>query len=170
MPVELYVGKDPQGRPWAPDFTHEVDAAIRIAGKAWRAFHAGQELFLLAFNLHSPNIDILVVSERGIGLVEMKGHHGKITMEADGAWFADGQRMAGYKVAPGREQSRASYLNPHAQVQGHGDRLQESLLPLIREDYPDLTKGKRRNLRMQTCVCFTNPEADLSDIRKMLPE
>jgi hypothetical protein len=168
MPVELYVGKDPQGRPWAPDFTHEMDAAIRIAGKAWRAFHAGKELFLLVFNLHSPNIDILVISERGIGLVEMKGHHGKITVEAEGAWFADGQRMAGYKVVPGRELSPASYLNPHSQVQGHGDRLHEMLIPIIREDYPDLTPGKRRNLRMQTCVCFTNPEADLSEIKKIL--
>jgi hypothetical protein len=170
MPVELYVGRDPQGREWAPDFTHEADAAIRIAGKAWRAFHAGRELFLLAFNLHSPNIDILVVSERGIGLVEMKSHHGKITIDPDGGWFADGQRMAGFKVIPGRDLSPASYLNPHSQVQGHGDRLQERLLPLIGEDYPGLTRGKRRNLRMQTCVCFTNPEAELSEIRKMLPE
>jgi len=168
MPVELYVGKDPEGRPWAPDFTHEMDAAIRIAGKAWRAFHAGKELFLLAFNLHSPNIDILVISERGIGLVEMKAHHGKITVEAEGAWFADGQRMAGYKVVPGRELSPATYLNPHTQVQGHGDRLQEMLLPILREDYPSLTPGKRRNLRMQTSVCFTNPEVDLSEIRKNL--
>ncbi len=168
MPVELYVGKDPQGRPWAPDFTHEMDAAIRIAGKVWRAFHAGKELFLLAFNLHSPNIDILVISERGIGLVEMKGHHGKITVEAEGAWFADGQRMAGYKVVPGRDPSPATYLNPHTQVQSHGDRLHEMLMPVLREDYPVLTPGKRRNLRMQTCVCFTNPEADLSEIRKIL--
>jgi hypothetical protein len=170
MPVELYVGKDPQGREWAPDFTHEADAAIRIAGKAWRAFHAGRELFLLAFNLHSPNIDLLVVSERGIGLVEMKSHHGKITIDPDGAWFADGQRMAGYKVIPGRELSPATYLNPHSQVQGHGDRLHEMLLPLIAEDYPGLTRGKRRNLRLQTCVCFTNPEADLSEIRANLAQ
>lgn len=168
MPVELYVGKDPQGRPWAPDFTHEMDAAIRIAGKAWRTFHSGKELFLLAFNLHTPNIDILVISERGIGLVEMKSHHGKITVEAEGAWFADGQRMAGYKVVPGRELPPASYLNPHSQVQGHGDRLHEMLIPIIREDYPDLTPGKRRNLRLQTCVCFANPEADLSEIKKIL--
>jgi hypothetical protein len=166
MPVELFVGKDPQGRPWAPDFTHETDAAIRIAGKSWRAFQAGKELFLLAFNLHSPNIDILVISERGIGLMEMKGHHGKITIEAEGAWFADGQRMAGYKIIPGRDLSPSTYLNPHSQVQGHGDRLKEMLKPILREDYPELTSGKRRNLRMQTCVCFTNPEADLTDIRK----
>jgi hypothetical protein len=44
------------------------------------------------------------------------------------------------------------------------------LLPLIKEDYPELTRGKRRNLRMQTCVCFTNPDVDLSEIRKNLPE
>jgi len=170
MPVELYVGKDPEGRQWAPDFTHEADAAIRIAGKAWRAFHAGRELFLLAFNLHSPNIDILVVSERGIGLVEMKAHHGKITVDAEDVWFADGERMAGYKVIPGRELSPSTYLNPHHQVQGHGDRLLEMLRLAIREEYPGLTRGKRRNLRMQTCVCFTNPEADLSELRKIYPE
>jgi hypothetical protein len=170
MPVELYVGKDPEGRPWAPDFVHEVDAAIRISGKVWRAFHAGRELFLLSFNLHSPNIDILVVSERGIGLVEMKAHHGKITLDSEGAWFADGERMAGYKAIPARELSPSTYLNPHHQVQGHGDRLVEMLRPAIREEYPGLSRGKRRNLRMQTCVCFTNPEADISEIRRILPE
>jgi hypothetical protein len=169
MTVELYVGKDPQGRSWEPDFTHEVDAAIRIAGKVWRAFHAARELSLLAFNLHSPNIDLLVVSERGIGLVEMKGHHGKIAIGPDDCWLADGQKMLGYKVYPGRDRPAASYLNPHHQVQGHGDRLIEMLLPVIREDYPELSRGKRRNLRMQTTVCFTNPEADLSEMRQALP-
>jgi hypothetical protein len=169
MTVELYVGKDPQGRPWEPDFTHEAEAAIRIAGKVWRAFHAARELTLLTFNLHAPNIDVLVISERGIGLVEMKGHHGKITYGEDGHWLADGDKMVGYKVSPGRNRPAASYLNPHHQVQGHGDRLMERLLPIIREEYPALTRGKRRHLRLQTCVCFTNPESDIADLRGGLP-
>jgi hypothetical protein len=76
--------------------------------------------------------------------------------------------MVGYKVIPTRKLSPATYRNPHGQVQGHGDKLQEMLLPIFREDYPELTPGKRRNLRMQTCVCFTNPEADLTEIRKIL--
>jgi hypothetical protein len=165
MTVELYVGKDPQGRAWEPDFTHEVEAAIRIAGKVWRTYHAARELMLLAFNLHFPNIDLLVISERGIGLVEMKGHHGKISFGAEDHWLADGEKMVGYKVVPGRERPAASYRNPHHQVQGQGDRLLERLLPVIREDYPELTRGKRRHLRMQTCVCFTNPESDLAELR-----
>jgi ribosomal protein S18 acetylase RimI-like enzyme len=169
MTVELYVGRDPQGRPWAPDFTHEADAAIRIAGRAWRSFYASRELHHLAFNLHNPNIDLLVVTERGIGLVEMKAHRGEIAVGEDDAWYADGQKMVGYKVVPGRERPASSYLNPHHQVQGHGDRLMEKLLPVIRADYPGLTRGKRRHIRMQTCVCFTHPDADLSEIRKVLP-
>jgi hypothetical protein len=52
MTVELFVGKDPQGRIWEPDFTHEANAAIRIIGSAWRAFHASRELYL------SPSIFI----------------------------------------------------------------------------------------------------------------
>ncbi len=170
MTVELYVGKDPQGRIWEPDFTHEANAAIRIIGSAWRAFHASRELYLLAFNLHSPNIDLLVISERGIGLLEMKAHHGAITIDPDDHWLAGGEKMLGYKAVAGRERPGSSYLNPHDQVQGHGDRLQERLLPIIREQYPELTRGKRRNLRMQTCVCFTNPDVDLSGMRKAVPE
>jgi hypothetical protein len=168
MTVELYVGRDPQGRPWEPDFTHEAEAAIRIAGKIWRAFHAARELVLLAFNLHSPNIDLLALTERGIGLVEMKGHRGKISFGPENLWLADGDKMVGYKVVPGRERPAASYLNPHHQVQGQGDRLMERLLPVVREEYPDLTRGKRRRLRLQTCVCFTNPESDLADLRSGL--
>jgi hypothetical protein len=170
MTVELYAGKDPQGRIWEPDFTHEVNAAVRIVGKAWRAFHASRELYLLAFNLHSPNIDLLVISERGIGLLEMKGHRGPIRIDAEDHWLADGQMMLGYKVIPGRERPASSYLNPHDQVQGHGDRLVERLVPVIREQYPELTRGKRRGLRLQTCVCFANPDADLCWMRETVPQ
>jgi hypothetical protein len=170
MTVELYAGKDPQGRIWEPDFTHEVNAAIRIIGKAWRAFHASRELYLLAFNLHSPNIDLLVISERGIGLLEMKGHRGPIRIDAEDHWLADGQMMLGYKAIPGRDRPASTYLNPHEQVQGHGDRLVERLVPIIRGQYPELTRGKRRGLRLQTCVCFANPEADLCEMRKTVPE
>jgi len=169
MTVELYAGKDPQGRIWEPDFTHEANAAIRIIGTAWRAFHAAPELYLLAFNLHSPNIDLLVVSERGIGLLEMKAHRGTIAIDSEDYWLAAGQRMLGYKPVPGKDKPGASYLNPHAQVQGHGERLFERLVPLIREQYPELTRGKRRNLRMQTSVCFTNPEVDLAGMRAAVP-
>src|SRR4030042_2040626 len=97
MTVELYVGKDPQGRIWEPDFTHEANAAIRIIGSAWRAFHASRELYLLAFNLHSPNIDLLVISERGIGLLEMKAHRGSVRIDPDGYWLAGGEQKAGGK-------------------------------------------------------------------------
>ncbi len=77
-----------------------------------------------------------------------------------------GSGWRGIKSSRDANLSPSTYLNPHSQVQGHGDRLQEMLMPILREDYPELTPGKRRNLRMQTCVCFTNPEADLTEIRK----
>jgi hypothetical protein len=170
MTVEVYAGKDPQGRIWEPDFSHEVHAAIRIIGTAWRAFHAAPELYLLAFNLHSPNIDLLVLSERGIGLLEMKAHRGAISIDGEDYWLAGGQRMLGYKPVPGKDKPAASYWNPHTQVQGHGERLVERLLPILREQYPELTRGKRRNLRLQTSVCFTNPEVDLAEMRRILPE
>jgi GNAT superfamily N-acetyltransferase len=165
MTVELYVGKDDQGRAWAPDFVHEAEAAIRIAGKAWRAFHDSPEILLLAFNLHSPNIDLLVLSERGIGIVEMKAHHGRIVYGEEEYWLADGRKMVGYREIPGKERPASSYRNPHGQVQGHGTRLMEKLLPWMRAEYPVLSRGKRRSLRLQTSVCFTNPEADLTEMR-----
>lgn len=169
MTVELYVGKDEQGRAWAPDFTHEAEAAIRVAGRTWRAFHASREILLLAFNLHAPNIDLLVLSERGIGLVETKAHHGRIVFGEEDFWLADGKKMVGYREIPGRERPASSYRNPHGQVQGHGTQLMEKLQPLIRTDYPSLTRGKRKNLRLQTTVCFTNPEADCSEVRSGIP-
>jgi hypothetical protein len=169
MTVELYVGRDSEGRAWAPDFTHEAEAAIRIAGKAWRAFHASRETVLLAFNLHVPNIDLLVVTERGIGLVEMKAHHGRVVFGEEDAWLADGRLMVGYRETPGREPPASSYRNPHGQVQGHGSLLMEKLQPRVREQYPDLSRGKRKSLRLQTTVCFTNPEADLSAARPAIP-
>jgi hypothetical protein len=165
MTVELFVGKDDKGRAWAPDFTHEAEAAIRIAGKTWRAFHASRETLFLAFNLHAPNIDLLVLSERGIGIVELKAHHGRIVYGEEDYWLADGKKMVGYREIPGKVRPASSYRNPHGQVQGHGTQLMEKLVPLLRTEYPVLTRGKRRSLRLQTSVCFTNPEADLAEMR-----
>jgi hypothetical protein len=167
--VKLFVGKDPEDRAWEPDYAHEMEAALRVAGKVWRALHASRELYLLAFNLHKPNVDLLVISERGIGLAEMKSHRGAVTLGAGDHWLADGHPMLGYRTTPGKDRPAPTYLNPHAQVQGHGAYLFEPLTRRIKEMYPDLTRGKRRAIRLQTTVCFTNPSADIAPLQADLP-
>jgi hypothetical protein len=168
--VELFVGTDPEDRAWEPDYVHEAEAALRVAGKVWRALHASRELYLLAFNLHKPNADLLVISERGIGVAEMKSHRGKITLGEEEEWLAGGRPMVGHHATPGKDRPASSYRNPHAQVQGHGARLFEQCIPLIKPLYPALSRGKRRALRLQTTVCFTNPDADISELLLRLPE
>jgi hypothetical protein len=163
--VRLFVGTDPEHRNWEPDYTHEAEAALRVAGKVWRVLHAARELYLLAFNLHQPNADLLVICERGIGVAEMKSHHGPITFGEGDQWLAAGRPMVGYRAVSAKDHSPSTYLNPHAQVQGHGARVHERCSLHIKETYPDLSRGKRRALRLQTTVCFTNPDADLTQLR-----
>jgi hypothetical protein len=168
--VELFVGTDPDNRAWEPDYVHEAEAALRVAGKVWRALHASRERFLLAFNLHQPNVDLLVVSERGLGVVEMKSHRGKISLGEGDEWLAAGRPMVGHHITPGKDRPAPSYSNPHAQVQMHGARLFDKTIPILKPLYPALSRGKRRALRLQTNVCFTNPDADLSEMLARMPE
>jgi hypothetical protein len=152
MTVRIYVSRDAEGRPWPPGMAHEIRAVEEIVSALWVAFHHSDSLYVLVVNPRRPSADMIVIGERGIGIMEFKEHRGKMTIDGEGQWRADCEFIKG-----------GSYANPHAQVQGYGKELRGRLLNRILPEW--LKPEQRDRLKFQTAVCFTNPLADLSVVR-----
>jgi hypothetical protein len=90
MPVKTYVYREPSGRAAPPTYSHETSALIDIVKRIWLAFQQGQETLALVANLQEEGMskaDLAMVSERGLGVVELKHYTGLIT-RIDNTWYA----------------------------------------------------------------------------------
>ena len=91
--VKIFASRDSEGRQWAPDYIHEATAAQEIIRKLWGAFHHQQALYAVIVNLHDPNADMVIMTERGLGIVELEHYFGNISIGSDGNWYADSMRV-----------------------------------------------------------------------------
>lgn len=154
MTVKLYVSRDSEGRQWAPDHAHEAEAAQEIAQHLWAKLHHADNLYVLLANLHEPSADLVFLSERGVGVVELKHSRGRITIDPGGWWCADGM-----PITSGRRD------NPHLQVQAYTEKLREKILPYILPKDVRNDPSRHNSFKCSTAVCFTHPAAELSTVR-----
>lgn len=82
MPVQYFVGRDAQGRERAPEYRHETFAVIDLIKRIYAAFHHQPNLYALIANLHKRTAmaDFVVITERGLGVVELKHYFGAISL------------------------------------------------------------------------------------------
>lgn len=151
MTVKFYTDQDSKGRQWTPDHSHEVGGIFEIFKEMWLAFHHESELYVAVANMHDPSADLVVVTERGLGLVEVKHYSGRVYIGSDGYWYTATQQIKGGK-----------YMNPHKQVQAYGDDIRRN----IRKYMP--LPSKFNELKFQTSVCFTHPAVELGEIQSQL--
>ena len=162
MAVKYYVGRDSQKQPWPPDFNHETHATIGIIKRLWQAFNREKDLFAIVVNLHRPSADMVIISKRGLGVVELKHYPGRIFQKPDGTWCAGSTPIKAGAKSQG-------YRNPHEQVQAYAKRIRRALIlsrkqpPLLPGDSTDWERFK-----FQTAVCFTHPSAIIEDFKEAL--
>lgn len=154
MTVKIYISKDSANREWPPDHFHEGDAVIRILQDLWVRFNHLPDLFIAMANLHQPNADMLILTERGLGIIELKHYPGVVSIAEDG-WFADGKPI----------KAGAHYTNPHRQVQAYAAQVRESVLQFILPIYLARNRNRWDELHFQTTVCFTHPNANIEAVK-----
>jgi len=159
MTLKIYVAKDSVGRVRAPDTSHEVRAIEWMLEKAWSEFHHLQETYAIITNLRHPSADMVVLTERGIGLLELKHKYGEIKINPDGTW------MAGLSVI-----KAGKHLNPREQVRSYTKELREKVIRWILPNYIYVNKDRWSMLKFQTGVCFTHPDADIRKVQKYITE
>ena len=165
MPVQIYVGRGPKGCPMPPNYSHEMLATVDIIKHIWKAFNHHRPYYALVANLNEPSADLMLISEQGIGVMELKHYFGRIHCHDNGTWYAGPKRIqAG---VPGR-----GFKNPHEQVQVYAEEVRDRLIypPLWQEPWLPGKTIEWPEFKFHTAACFTHPDANISqfeeDLRK----
>lgn len=184
MTVNIYVHRDSAGRPWPPAFQHETSALVDIVKRMWSAFHHQPTTYALIGNVHRvgrASADLVIISEHGLGVIEMKNRPGTITLAlkrhllahpddygrdattgggerdlSDFDWLADGQPIICGKHA-----------NPQDQVQSYMADIRKILLR-NNPAWLELQQRFQRPLHIQSAVCFTHLDAQLDALKQGL--
>lgn len=158
MTVRFYAGCDDQGHPWLPDYEHEGRALYEIAKQLWLKLNNQQQLYVLVANLRDPSADLVLLSERGIGVLELKHHSGEIHRVGN-AWYAGNVRI---KAGTGDK-----YGNPHKQVQCYATRIREKLIGVSPgEHWLPGRLYEQKKFKFNTAVCFTHPDAGITSLKE----
>ena len=169
MTVHIYLGSDLQGQAQEIAQAHEFEGVRKICAHLWDKLHNHDREFAVIANLRRTSAgqeispDLVVVSELGLGVIELKDYYGMIDCDHPrGTWRAgpiDIKPFQSNRAAPG---AGAGYRNPHEQVQSYASRIRADLLrqnlerPLSRDAASDQWP------KIQTSICFTHPDAILS--------
>jgi hypothetical protein len=145
-----------------PDHTHETLTALDIIKRIWAAFNSSYRLYVVATNLHQPSADMVVLTESGIGVIEMKHSYGQILIGQNGKWIS-----GNIEITTGANNQYGS--DPHLQVQSYTKQIRDSLIHP--KSQPTWLSGRATdwvNYKFQTAACFTHQDADLDMIKKQV--
>jgi hypothetical protein len=159
MTVKIFVARDDKGNEWAPDTVHEVSSLEWMLKKVWQEFHHLPTLYCIIANLRFPSADVVVFTERGLGVLELKHSKGDISIDSDGIWLANRQPI-----------KAGIHLNPQKQVQHYAKEIREKLIPTILPAELQRDRPRWNDFKFQTGVCFTNPAANFSGLKQKVAD
>jgi hypothetical protein len=153
MSISVFVGQDSQGHNWSPDHAHEIEGLLGLLTHLWKKYQHLQEHYCVLTNIKAPDADVILFSERGIGVIELKHYAGRIRIDEQGKWTADDKPI-----------KAGVHADPHKQVQVYAHQLREKILPFILPDPWVRDRQRWTEVKTQTAVCFTHPQANLEDV------
>jgi len=156
MAVQAFVSRRADGTPWPPDHEHETGATCGIIQRLWAAFHHERVFYAAIVNLHRPSADLVLVNDRGLGILELKHSSGVITSR-DGVWYADDD--------PIKAGTRTDIKNPREQVQAYAKTIRSIIAPELANWWKIPEADVFRQINVQTAVCFTNRDAQIATSR-----
>ncbi len=162
MTVRYFVWRDADDRPQPPENSHEVTACKEIIKRLWMTYNGQDALYAVIANLRTPSADMVIVTDYGLGVVEIKHNSGVIRQSKD-AWFADDKPI---KCGSLNSQGERRYHNPHHQVQTYAHDIRQQLLtPNWKPGWLPGDESLWREIKIQTAVCFTHPSVDVTDVK-----
>ena len=96
MPVKYFLTQDPQGQKQTLDHNAKTVAVIEIIKRVYTAFNHHQNFYAIITNLNKrPAIaDLVVITERGLGVVELKQEPGSISLRGT-TWYTGSKPIPG---------------------------------------------------------------------------
>lgn len=160
MPVEIYVRSDAKGRPAPAAKSHEIEGCFDILKRLWLTFSHQDTFYAVVVGVEEPSADLVILSERGIGIMELKHYFGHISVRRS-TWFAEEIEIkAGSK--------NKAYKNPHEQVQDYASRIRDMLIKNPSQRWLPGNPNYWKDFVFNTAVCFTHPDAFIRDMQHSL--
>ncbi|MCG8353846.1 MAG: FHA domain-containing protein [Chloroflexales bacterium] len=151
MPVKAYITRDPSGAPWPPVHEHEATAVIGLIQRLYEALNHEPAFYAVFANLQAPSADLVVLTEMGLGVAELKHYVGRLNVQGD-EWYA-GTRLI---------RAGTGHNNPRAQVQAYANRIRRDLISHLANFWSVDTDALTARLKIQTAVCFTNQQMQIA--------
>ncbi|GAB4212947.1 MAG: hypothetical protein OHK0022_49440 [Roseiflexaceae bacterium] len=150
MPVNAYITRDPADKPWPPVHQHEAAAVIGLVQRLHEALHHEPGVYAVFANLQAPSADLVVLTELGLGVAELKHYSGPLNVQV-GEWYA-GTRLV---------RAGSNYSNPREQVLAYAGRIRRELIPHLTDFWSTSRDDLTTRLKIQTAVCFSNPQMEI---------
>jgi hypothetical protein len=147
MPVTAYIARDPAGKPWPPVHEHEATAAIGMIQRLHEDLNHERTAYTVIANLQAPSADLLVLTQLGMGVVELKHYPRTLSVQA-GDWYAGTQLV----------KAGAGHPNPREQAQAYADRIRRQIVPYLAEAWSLSESDLSARLKLQTAVCMSHPD------------
>lgn len=165
MTVKFMIGVDQRDERRENQYGHEFDGVRKICDLLWDKLHALETVFYV---IRNPSLvvgektitpDMIILSQLGLGVVELKNDAYKIHWKPKNAnkepHFKQVQRY-GQAIWNALLEGEAK-INLYAS-QTKSDQLKSTWLPY--------THKLKKQLKLFTTICYTNKTADLSDCLK----
>jgi len=176
MPIHFYIGRDLQNRASEPIFHQESNAIHRICRYLWIKYQQQEKAYALIANVQrigtgqelSP--DIVLISELGIGVVELKDNFGVINCQnPHGRWLAGPHPIMAYdKRANDASGKKKDHINPANQVRYYASCIRQDLLNTKHSQWFRGDTTYLNSIKINTAVCFSNPQAITGHCQKQI--
>ncbi len=165
MTVRIYIGRDPQSGVENPfEHTFERRASIQIARLMWSSYQRSSLHYSVLVNLAHPPIDMLIITNDGLGLIELKDYSSPVAGTESRPWHLLDERGRPAEAV----KSGSKHINPFDQVRTYRNKMLR-VLKASAERLDVLprwfTKGEKGDFRLQAAVVFTGVKFNMSRIK-----
>jgi hypothetical protein len=136
----------------------ETTGAVTLLQRLYAKFADEPQEYVAIANLRQPSADLLVITEIGLGVVELK--HSSGNLQVRGATWSTEHGP----IRAGAESS--GYANPRQQVQSYASQIRDTLARYCQGWWSLTEHSLAKSLRVQSAVCFTNPAMTILDEAK----
>lgn len=155
MSVRAYVTRDHERNEWPPLHSHEATGAVTLIQRLYAKFADEPHPYIVIANVHQPSADLVVITELGVGVVELKHSAGRLQVDGT-TWATDhGPIRAGTE--------RMGYANPREQVQSYAGQIRSIIVRYCSNWWSIPMRKLAKSLRVQSAVCFTKPSLIIPD-------
>lgn len=156
MTVSFYISRDGDSENGF-EYGHERRAAIEIAQDLYRKYAKSGKHYAALFNLVDPPADLVIISNDGIGVADLKDYTGPLNIPQDAPWsIVDAQGVTKLLTC-------GSHVNPLKQVEHYRRAIYSLLRSYVNKNTVDFPAWMLRDhFHCYGSVIFTSPAFEVN--------